>query len=316
MWFRRRAGKITDVLRVGLTGGIGAGKSTVARVFADLGAVVVDADRIAREVVAPGSAGLAELVAAFGPEIVTADGDLDRPALAAKAFASDEARTTLNGITHPRIGARTAELIAAAPREAIVVQDVPLLVEGGMAPIFHLVVVVDADVETRVARLVEYRGLTEDDARARIRAQASTAERRAVADVWFDNSGTPEALIPQVRRLWEERIAPYNANILAGVAASAPAAATGVRPAWPTAGDRLVGRLWVALGADAANVVATGPDPDAPALDVVEAQVVLAPNVTEADVVERLAAAGFIGDEGVYLGADPGQATRVIVERN
>src|SRR5438105_1890568 len=147
------------MLRIGLTGGMGAGKSTVARMLIEQGAVLVDSDVIAREVVEPGTEGLSALVAAFGPEILAADGSLDRPALAAKAFASDEARATLNSITHPLVGRRTAELIAAAPADAIVVQDIPLLVENGIGPMMHLVLVVMADVETRVRRLTEFRGI-------------------------------------------------------------------------------------------------------------------------------------------------------------
>ncbi len=195
------------MLRIGLTGGIGSGKSTVAGLLAARGALVVDADRLAREVVEPGTDGLAEVVEAFGPGVLTADGALDRPALASIVFSDPEARARLDAIVHPRVRARAAEVVAQAPPDAVVVQDVPLLVETGQAGRYDLVLVVEADPETRVARLVG-RGLGEDDARARIAAQATDEQRRAVADVVLDNSGGPEALAAQVERFWAEHVAP------------------------------------------------------------------------------------------------------------
>ena len=199
------------MLRVGLTGGIGSGKSTVATLLTRRGAVVVDADRIAREVVEPGTPGLATVVEAFGEHVLAADGSLDRPALAAVVFADPDARARLDGIVHPLVRRRAAELIAGLPDDAVVVHDVPLLVETGQAGGYDLVVVVETDPETRVTRLVE-RGLPEDDARARIAAQATDEQRRAVADVVLDNRGTPEELAAQVDRLWDDRIAPARAG--------------------------------------------------------------------------------------------------------
>src|SRR5208283_3377552 len=155
------------MLRIGLTGGIGAGKSALSATFAKCGGVIVDGDVIAREVVEPGTEGLASLVDAFGDDILLPDGALDRPALAAKAFRDDEARQKLNGIVHPLVGKRRAEIIAsvaAGPAASVVVEDIPLLVESGMAPLFPLVIVVHADVEVRVRRLVEQRGMPEEDA--------------------------------------------------------------------------------------------------------------------------------------------------------
>jgi dephospho-CoA kinase len=195
------------VLRIGLTGGIGSGKSTVSALLAQRGAWVVDADRIAREVLEPGTPGLAAVAEAFGGGVLAADGSLDRPALAAVVFSDPEARRRLDGIVHPLVRHRTAELVAAAPEDAVVVNDVPLLVETGQAASYDLVLVVEADPETRVARLVQ-RGLTEDDARARMAAQASDEQRRAVADVVLDNSGTTEQLAEQVERFWAERVEP------------------------------------------------------------------------------------------------------------
>jgi len=193
------------VLRIGLTGGIGSGKSTVSGLLAARGAVIVDADRIAREVVEPGTPGLAAVVEAFGDRVLTPAGALDRPALAGIVFADAEARRRLDGIVHPLVRQRAAELARAAPEDAVVVHDVPLLVETGQASSYDVVLVVEADLETRLGRLVA-RGLPEADARARIAAQAGDEERRTVADVVLDNSGTPEQLAAQVDRFWAERV--------------------------------------------------------------------------------------------------------------
>jgi dephospho-CoA kinase len=200
------------VLRIGLTGGIGSGKSTVSRLLAERGAVVVDADAIAREVVEPGTVGLAAVVAAFGDGILAADGSLDRPALGAVVFADPDARGRLNAIVHPLVRERAAELADRVPDDGVVVHDVPLLVESGQAAdqgghVYDLVLVVETDLETRLQRLLR-RGMTEDDARARIAVQATDEERRAVADVVLDNSGTPEELAAQVDRFWAEHVAP------------------------------------------------------------------------------------------------------------
>lgn len=289
------------MLRIGLTGGIGAGKSTVAEELAALGAVIVDGDKIAREVVEPGTPGLAALAEAFGQGILAEDGGLDRPALAAIAFSDEESRAKLNAITHPLVGARSAELIDAAGPDAVIVQDIPLLVENKVAPMFHLVIIVWVGAEERVRRLVGSRGMAEDDARARIAAQATDEQRRAVADVWLENTGTEDATRAAVRELWADRIAPFAAN----VAAHRPA--TGAPQVEDAAYDeRLVGRLWVTLGADASSVTADG----------AAAQVVLADGVTVDAVAEKLAAAGFArsdADAGEFAGSDPGRAVTVRV---
>ncbi|GAB3344149.1 dephospho-CoA kinase [Modestobacter lapidis] len=195
------------MLRIGLTGGIGSGKSTVAALLAERGARVVDADRIAREVVAPGTPGLAAVVAEFGERVVAPDGSLDRPALAAVVFGDPAARARLDGIVHPLVRARAAEAVAAAPADAVVVQDVPLLVETGQAGSYDLVLVVETDEEVRVRRLVE-RGLSAQDARARIASQATDEQRRAVADVVLRNDGDRSALAAGVDRFWSEHVAP------------------------------------------------------------------------------------------------------------
>ncbi|WP_097963509.1 dephospho-CoA kinase [Streptomyces sp. or20] len=192
------------MLKVGLTGGIGAGKSEVSRLLVKYGAVLIDSDRIAREVVEPGTPGLAAVVEEFGPGVLTAEGTLDRPALGALVFADAGRLAALNAIVHPLVGARAAELERAAPEDAVVVHDVPLLTENGLAPLYDLVVVVDATAETQLDRLVTLRGMTESDARARMAAQATRDRRRAVADLIVDNDGPLEALEPQVRTVWDE----------------------------------------------------------------------------------------------------------------
>lgn len=192
-------------MKIGLTGGVGSGKSTVARMFADRGAVIVDSDALAREVVEPGTPGFAAVVAQFGPDVVGPDGRLDRAALAAVVFADERKRAALNAIVHPLVGARAAELAAVAPPDAVVVQDVPLLVENELAPQFDAVVVVLADPELRVRRLAG-RGMVEADARARMAAQATDEQRRAVADEVIDNDGDLAALERRVDEVWERLI--------------------------------------------------------------------------------------------------------------
>jgi dephospho-CoA kinase len=191
------------VLRVGLTGGIGAGKSEVSRRLAAYGAVVIDADRIAREVVEPGTEGLAEVVAAFGPEVLTADGTLDRARLGDIVFADPELRGKLNAIVHPRVAARMAELERGASGP-IIVHDVPLIAENGRAGAYDVVVVVDAPPKAQVERLVRRRGMTREQARARMAAQASREQRLAIADIVIDNSGSLAELDRQVGDLWAE----------------------------------------------------------------------------------------------------------------
>ncbi|MFC7880189.1 dephospho-CoA kinase [Isoptericola sp. NPDC057391] len=194
------------MLRIGLTGGIAAGKSVVARRLAELGAVVIDHDALAREVVEPGTVGLEEVVAAFGDGVLTADGALDRPALGRLVFDDAAARARLEGILHPeirRIAAEREALAGAADDRAVVVHDIPLLVETGQADHFHLLVVVHAPAEQRVARLVGGRGLDDGAARARVAAQATDEERTAVADVVLDGTGTEDGLREQVDALWQ-----------------------------------------------------------------------------------------------------------------
>ncbi|ACY98392.1 dephospho-CoA kinase [Thermomonospora curvata] len=192
------------MLRVGLTGGIGSGKSEVSARLAARGALIIDADKIAREVVAPGTPGLAAVVAEFGEEVLLPDGSMDREKVGSIVFADAERRAALNAIVHPLVGQRMEELVSAAPRDAIVVYDVPLLVENGLAEMYDVVVVVDVPVQTQIERLTTRRGMSESDARARIAAQASREQRLAVADHVIDNSGTLQELEERVEALWAE----------------------------------------------------------------------------------------------------------------
>ncbi|WP_328392371.1 dephospho-CoA kinase [Nocardia sp. NBC_00416] len=326
------------MLRIGLTGGMGAGKSTVARALVARGAVLIDSDVIAREVVAPGTPGLAALVEAFGEDILAADGSLDRPALAARAFRDDESRATLNSITHPRVGQRTAELLAAAAPDAIVVQDVPLLVENHMAPFVNLVLVVDVAAETRIRRLVEFRGVPEDDARARIAAQATDEQRYAAADVLLDNNGPTGVVEETVARLWDERLVPFEANLRGAVAVRPHPRVVEPVSAWAAQAERLIARLHVVCGAAAQRIDHVGPTavPGMPGRDLLDLQITVADLSAADDIRDALAAAGFPvvvgagaaetiavpgdehvgaagGSERVHGSADPGRPATVYV---
>ncbi len=194
-------------MRVGLTGGVASGKSTVAAYLSEMGAVIVDSDQLAREVVARGTPGLAQVVAAFGPGVLTAEGDLNRPLMGSIVFKDPAARKRLEAIIHPLVAARSAELVAAAGDAALVVQDIPLLVEGGMAANFDEIIVVDVPEEVQVERMVRDRGWTETDARARMAAQATREQRCAVATFIIDNTGTREELRARVAETYAALLA-------------------------------------------------------------------------------------------------------------
>ena len=287
------------MLRVGLTGGIGSGKSTVSEQLAALGAVVVDADAVAREVVEPGAPALAAVVERFGSGIVGADGRLDRPALGRVVFGDPAALHDLEAITHPAIWRRTAELVGAAPADAVVVHDMPLLVEKDMGAQYHLVVVVGAGEDVRLRRLVEQRGMPEADARARIAAQAGDDARLAAADVWLDNEGTTAALRASVLRLWHGRLEPFELNLRHGIRSrlshptlSAP------DPTWPAQASRLLARVRYAVGELAVTLDHIGSTavPGLVAKDVVDLQVGVR-SLADADrpeFVAAMAAAGFV----------------------
>ena len=197
------------MLKIGLTGGIGSGKSAVSRLLSSYGAVLIDADVVAREVVAPGTPGLAALVTECGAGVLLPDGSLDREGLGRVVFGDDAKRAALNAIVHPLVGARMAELETAALESGApaVVHDVPLLAENGMAPLYDEVLVVDCPVELQVARLVEQRGMAEQDARARIAVQATREQRLAVATRVVTNDGSLADLERQVKAVWEQVLA-------------------------------------------------------------------------------------------------------------
>ncbi|WP_040160977.1 dephospho-CoA kinase [Mobilicoccus massiliensis] len=286
------------MLSVGLTGGIGSGKSTVARRLTELGAVVVDADAVAREVIVPGSEGLRLVVERFGDEVLTEDGSLDRAALAGAVFGDSDARRDLEDITHPLIAARTAELFAEAPEDAILVHDVPLLVEKNMGDRYHLVVAVDACPETRIERLAD-RGVPEADARARMSHQASDGARREAADVLLDNEGDERHLFEQVDALWHDRLVPFEANVRSGRIhrrADTPVVSA-YEPDWEEAANRLIARIGRALGERAPQIEHVGSTsvPGMGGKDVIDLQIGVRSlkDADEPEFVAALAGAGF-----------------------
>jgi dephospho-CoA kinase len=200
---------MADTVRVGLTGGIASGKSTVSAILRELGAVVIDADELAREVVEKGTPGLAAVVDEFGPGLLTADGHLDRPAMGALVFGDESARKRLEAIVHPLVFERIVDLEAHAPDGAVLVHDIPLLAESGRAAApdrggFDAVIVVDAPQEVQIERMVRDRGWSADDALARIAAQATPEDRRAIATYVVDNTGSLEDLRREVQKIYGE----------------------------------------------------------------------------------------------------------------
>ncbi|MGQ7296059.1 dephospho-CoA kinase [Quadrisphaera sp. KR29] len=299
------------MLFVGLTGGVGAGKSTAAAALRELGAVVVDADAVAREVVAPGTPGLAAVVAEFGEGVLGADGALDRPALGRVVFGADagsaQRRRALEAITHPLVLRRTEQLVAAAQAAdpaAVVVHDIPLLVELRRTDRYHLVLAVVADEQVRLRRLVQGRGMAEDDARARLAAQAGDGARRAAADVLLDGSGDPQALAERLRVLWAERLVPYEEHLRRGQRAPRRDRPVLVAPdpGWAAAGERLVARVARAAGERALDVQHTGSTavPGLLAKDCIDLQVVCADLPTALEVAADLRGAGLVAESGEW----------------
>ena len=265
------------MLRLGLTGGIGSGKSSVAALLRELGAVVTDADLVAREIVEPGRPALAGIAARFGPGVIRPDGTLDRPALAAIVFPSPEQLLALEAITDPAIAARSAQLRAEVPADRVDVYDFPLLVERGSWVQEHLTLVVGATERVRVKRLVEQRGLPEREAQARIAAQADDEQRRAAADLWVDNDGSRQATRRQVQRIWHERLVPYHENLRHGIPARGSEATRLAPPdhTWAAQGGRVVARIAAALAGLGVRVEHVGSTsvPQLPAKDVIDIQV-------------------------------------------
>lgn len=286
------------MLKVALTGGIGAGKSTVAAKLEQLGAHVIDADTLAREVVAPDTDGLAAVVSRFGPEVLGADGSVDRARLAKIVFNDAHARAELEAIVHPRVRQRARELTDAQGDDAIVVQDIPLLAETGQAPGFHLAIDVEAPRELRLERLVE-RGLDRDDADRRIEAQASDAERREVCDVVLHNRDGVAELERRVSMLWDERLAPFAENLLSRRSEPRPEKLQFVEsdPAWPRRFEHLAARLRRVMGPSAVRIDHVGSSAVAglPAKDVIDIQVTVV-TLKAVDLLEdQLGEAGFFG---------------------
>ena len=310
------------MLRVGLTGGIGSGKSTVARRLVQRGAWLVDADLLAREVVAPGSDGLAEIVAAFGTAVLDADGALDRPALAAVVFGDRAARERLNGIVHPRVRRRSdrADRRRAGRRDRAC-RTSRCSWRARWRPRFPLVVVVHADADERVERLVRQRGMSEADARARVAAQADDEARRAAADVWLDNSGAPTALDAAVDELWQDRLVPFERNLrLRRPASTGSGVVVEADPRWAADGARLAARLAAAAGDRGRAVAHVGPTavPGTAAEDVLDLQLGVVDPADVDGLRDALADAGFPpGPDpqpaGRHASADPGRPARVVV---
>ena len=294
------------MLRVGLTGGIGSGKSSVAARLRALGAHVVDADAVAREVVEPDTEALRLIGERFGPDVMRADGTLHRAALARVVFDDRDALRALEAITTPAITARVSMLRQEAPADGVSVFDMPLLVERGLWVHEHLTLVVEVDADTRVRRLVEQRGLPERDARARIDAQASDGERRAVADELIDNRGTPEELDVVVDALWRQRIEPYAANLRDGTRTRRVGRGAVVEPRddWGRRGERVVARLAAALAPSGAATevshIGSTAVPGLLAKDVIDVQVGVR-HLAEADredVVLAMRDAGYVLSPG------------------
>lgn len=291
------------MLTIGLTGGIGSGKSTVARRLAQLGAHVADADAFAHEVVAPGTPGLAAVVERFGQGVLAPDGSLDRAALGGIVFADQRARADLEAITHPLVAARTADFFDRVPDGEVAVYDVPLLVEKHMGDQFHLVINVDAPSSVRIPRL-EARGVPEAQARARMASQASREDRRRAADIWIENTGTEAELHAVVDALWRDRLLPYARNIAAGERVRRPETTTLVEydPTWPDAATRIIERLSRALGDRAPEIEHIGSTavPGMTAKDVIDLQIGVS-DLRDADhpaFVDAMAALGFPRSEG------------------
>ncbi|ALV43536.1 dephospho-CoA kinase [Pseudarthrobacter sulfonivorans] len=291
------------MLKIGLTGGIASGKSVVATRLSGLGAVLVDADALARDVVEPGTPGLASVVEAFGAEMLDGDGRLDRARLGSVVFGNPSQLAVLNGIVHPLVRQAAAGIIAAAPAGAIVVQDIPLLVETGQGSGFHLVLVVDAPDDVRIARMLEHRGMTADEARSRMAAQASREARLAAADVVLDNSGSLADVTAQVDRLWAERLVPFARNLRRSVRAVRAGMAVLSVPQqdWAAQAARLGARIQAAAPDDilAVDHIGSTAVPGLAAKDVIDLQVTVS-DLNAADrIAPLLAAAGFPAVPGV-----------------
>jgi dephospho-CoA kinase len=320
------------MITVAVTGGIGSGKSTVSGALGDRGAVVVDSDQLARQVVAPGTPGLAAIADAFGPTVIGPDGALDRAALASVVFADPDARKALERITHPLVRSRFTEIQRQAAPDAVVVNDIPLLTTLAAAATFHLVVGVRADPELRVQRLIA-RGLAEADARARMAAQLTDEQRAPLCDVVLVNHGNRDELDEAVAALWRDRLLPFADNTRAGRRAERGSPRlVEPEPRWPDDARRLAARISRATGGARVDHIGSTAIPGMPAKDVIDLQLTV-PSLDAADeFASALVAAGFpraIGFEGdtahppgddparwvkrLHTNADPGQSVNLHV---
>lgn len=294
------------MLRVGLTGGIAAGKSLAAATLRESGAALIDSDQLARTAVEPNSEGLREIVAEFGQQVLGQDGRLDRAALGSLVFSDPQRRARLNAIVHPRVrqlAARAeAEAAAGAQEDAVVVHDIPLLVETGQSDSFHLVLVIDAPEEERVRRMVQNRGLSEDEAWSRIRAQADAATRNAAADIVLQNTGTAEGLIDTLRSLWSARLRPFALNLKRHEVARRSGGPQLVESTdWPQQAALLTRRL-KRVDPRVLRVAHIGSTavPGLPAKDVLDLQLSVA-SLEDADAIApALAKAGFPAQPGSW----------------
>lgn len=316
------------MLKIGLTGGIGAGKSTVSEILADHGAVIIDADRIAREVVAPGEALLTQLAARFGESVIADDGGLDRSQLAARAFVDEESTAALNGLMHPAIRDRTLEHFARHADAEVVVHDVPLLVENAMTSAYHLNLLVDVPAELRLHRLMSARGMARDDAESRIARQASDEERYAVCDVIIDNAGSVSRTQAAVADLIENRILPFAANLEAQRRAERGPVEL-VEPEagidWQGQAQRIIAKLRHGIGGEITiDHIGSTAVPNLAAKDVIDLQLLVADLEAARELAPRLAQLGYPGHDGFdHLGegrteakrfhanADPGRAVNL-----
>ncbi|MFJ5958585.1 dephospho-CoA kinase [Paenarthrobacter sp. NPDC092416] len=285
------------MLKIGLTGGIASGKSLVASRLQELGAILIDSDLIARQVVEPGTKGLARVVEAFGPGVLDSQGRLDRPALGAIVFADPSQRQVLNGIIHPLVREAAAAAMAHAGDGDIVVQDIPLLVETGQGSNFHLVIVVDAPDDVRIHRMVDLRGMTAEDAVARMSAQASREARIAAADVVLDNSGSRQELLGTVDALWADRLVPFADNLRKGIRAHRADGPVLVAPRaeWAQQAARLGVRIIASAPKEilAVDHVGSTSVPGLAAKDVLDLQIAVSGLDAADRIAPALAAAGF-----------------------
>ncbi|WP_045732288.1 dephospho-CoA kinase [Pseudarthrobacter chlorophenolicus] len=295
------------MLKIGLTGGIASGKSVVASRLKERGAVLVDADALAREVVEPGTEGLERIVAEFGQDMLDAEGRLDRPRLGEAVFGNKDRLAALNGIVHPLVRARAAAITNAAPEDSVVVQDIPLLVETGQGSNFHLVLVVDAPDGLRLERMQQLRGMSAEASRSRMAAQAPRDTRLAAADIVLDNSGTLQHTLEQVDNLWDSRLLPYARNLAAGVRAARDGAPIleAYREDWPQQAERIAARLMAAAPGLilAVDHIGSTSVPGLAAKDVIDLQVA----VSGLDAADRLAP--LLGAAGFPLVPGAGQDT-------